>query len=145
LRDAKAKLESFGLKINRIIDKPDLANNNVLGQKMNGMDILPGEIVEKGSKIDLIVGKITDKKTYSPSLISLSVDQAKIILDRAELNLGAIVYEASIENDIDSAKARIWKQVPSPSSKNVIRLGGSIDVWLKTIDSEPEQEETESL
>jgi len=145
LRDARAKLESFGLLIDKIISKPDLANNNVLAQKIDGIDILPGEIIEKGSKIDLIVGKITDEKTYVPSILSLSVDQARIVLNRNELNLGAIIYDSSIETFEDSTNAKIWKQVPSPNSKKNIRLGSSIDVWLKALKAKSEQEELESL
>ncbi|MBI5218398.1 MAG: PASTA domain-containing protein [Bacteroidia bacterium] len=57
LRQARAVLETYGLKIGRTRYVPDIAKDNVLEQKFKGKKITEGTTIEKGSAIDLILGK----------------------------------------------------------------------------------------
>ncbi|NJK97863.1 MAG: hypothetical protein HC905_25790 [Bacteroidales bacterium] len=49
------------------------------------------------------------------------------------MNIGAVVYDNSVETYEDSVKAVIWKQQPEYRSNSTISLGSPIDVYL-TID-----------
>lgn len=57
LRQAKATLETYGLIIGKTIYVPDIAKDYVLEQKFKGKSIKEGDLIEKGSKIDLVLGK----------------------------------------------------------------------------------------
>ena len=55
LRQATAIMETYGLKTGKLGYVPDISNT-VLVQKFKGKAISPGERIEKGSSIDLVVG-----------------------------------------------------------------------------------------
>lgn len=57
LRQAKAMLETYGLKVGRLKYVPDIARDNVLEQKYKGKKISEGTLLEKGSFIDFVLGK----------------------------------------------------------------------------------------
>ncbi|HBX53486.1 MAG: hypothetical protein A2275_17270 [Bacteroidetes bacterium RIFOXYA12_FULL_35_11] len=57
LRQAQAVLETYGLKVGKCKYVPDIARNNVLKQSYKGKKISEGSIIEKGSRIDLVLGK----------------------------------------------------------------------------------------
>ncbi|NTW34187.1 MAG: PASTA domain-containing protein, partial [Bacteroidetes bacterium] len=57
LRQSIAVLETYGLKIGKLEYIPDIARNAVLKQKYKGRIIEPGTMVEKGSLIDVVLGK----------------------------------------------------------------------------------------
>lgn len=134
-RQAEAVLKNVGLEIGRLIHVPDIAVNNVLKQKYNGEEIKKGDLVPKGSKIDLVLGMgLSEQKTQVPDLNHYTLDRAKERILRSALNLGAIIYDESIMDGTDSAEAKVWRQYPSFKEHKQIRLGTSIDLWL-TVDS----------
>jgi eukaryotic-like serine/threonine-protein kinase len=55
LRQATAIIETYGFKAGRLSYIPDISNT-VLVQKYHGKKISPGQLIEKGSKIDLVIG-----------------------------------------------------------------------------------------
>jgi beta-lactam-binding protein with PASTA domain len=55
-RQAEAILQTFGLKVGRLIYKPDLAENAVLDQYYRNAPIKAGTEIYKGSEIDLVLG-----------------------------------------------------------------------------------------
>lgn len=57
LRQAKAMLETYGLKVGKLRYVPDIARDNVLEQKFKGKKITEGTLIEKGSFIDFVLGK----------------------------------------------------------------------------------------
>lgn len=134
-RQAEAVLKNAGLKIGRLIHIPDIAINNVLKQKFNSKEIKKGEMIPKGSKIDLVLGMgLSNQKTQIPDLENYSLEKAKNRILRSALNLGAIIYDESIETGEDSTEAKVWRQYPSFKENKLIRLGSTVDVWL-TVDS----------
>ena len=56
-RQAIFMIESYGLKVGRITEIAGDCKGCVLKQYFNGKEIVPGEPIKKGSKIDLSVGK----------------------------------------------------------------------------------------
>ena len=63
LRQAKALIESSGLEIGLLKYKPDLSIDVVLDQQYNGKNIREGDSIQKGSVIDLILGKGLSNQT----------------------------------------------------------------------------------
>ncbi|MCK5168248.1 MAG: PASTA domain-containing protein [Bacteroidales bacterium] len=134
-RQAEAVIKNAGLEIGRLIHVPDIAVNNVLKQKFNGEEIEEGTMVPKGSKIDLVLGMgLSNQKTQVPNLDHYTLERAKNRILRSALNTGAIIYDESIEDGIDSTGAKVWRQYPSFKDNKLIRLGSTIDLWL-TVDS----------
>lgn len=57
IRQAKAILETYGLKPGKTRYVPDIAKDNVLEQRFKGKKIAEGDLIEKGSSIDFVLGK----------------------------------------------------------------------------------------
>jgi beta-lactam-binding protein with PASTA domain len=56
-RQAVFMIESYGLKVGKITEIAGDCKGCVLKQYFNGKEIMPGDAIKKGSKIDLSVGK----------------------------------------------------------------------------------------
>jgi eukaryotic-like serine/threonine-protein kinase len=56
-RQAVFMIESYGLKVGKITEVAGDCKGCVLAQSFNGKEIMPGDAIKKGSKIDLTVGK----------------------------------------------------------------------------------------
>jgi beta-lactam-binding protein with PASTA domain len=130
-RQAKAKLESFNLKLGEVTYEPDIGVNLVLQQKINGREINPGDSVSKGSYIDLVLGKgLSDELTSVPLLIGLNLEQAKIKASDRFLRLGGILPDNTVKAEEDKSVALIYQQRPMPGPGITLPLGSSIDVWI---------------
>jgi eukaryotic-like serine/threonine-protein kinase len=138
LRQARAILETYGLSLGKITYRPDIAVNNVLEQLINDTPVKPGNMVVKGSSINLVLGKgLSDQTTQVPDLIGIDVQTAKNKLADRYLNYGAIVYDNSILTGLDTLFAFVWKQYPDvekASDEVRLQLGSNVDLWV-TIDS----------
>ena len=60
-RQAVFMIESYGLKVGKITEIAGDCKGCVLKQFYNGKEIAPGDVIKKGSKIDLAVGKKGDE------------------------------------------------------------------------------------
>jgi len=130
---ARAKLESFGLKVGRISYEPDMGLNMVLAQRINGKNLVPGDSVVKGIKIDLVLGKgLSDEQTGIPDLVGLTLEAANILASDRFLSVGAAVRDQSIVTDEDELKAVVFRQKPEAGGS--LPMGAAIDVWI-TLDS----------
>ena len=135
LRQAKSLLETSGLIIGKLSFVPDLARNNVLKQKNNGIEIEEGDSLKKNAVIDLVLGKgLSNQKTPVPDLVSLHLEIAKQKILGFSLNLGAYTFDETIKDEEDSITAFIWKQNPEYAEDYRIPLGSSVYIWL-TVDS----------
>jgi beta-lactam-binding protein with PASTA domain len=135
LRQARAIVETAGLKIGRLSYVPDIAVNNVLQQKYKGNVIEEGDSIPKRAVIDLILGRgLSDDKTAAPDLIGLHLSTAIDKITVRYLNLGAIIYDGTVENEEDSLNVFIWKQRPVFDNETLLNLGSAVDIWL-TVDS----------
>jgi eukaryotic-like serine/threonine-protein kinase len=136
MRQAIELLESNGLLAGHLRYVPDIATNNVLNQRFNGKEILPGTEIIRGSRIDLILGKSNySEAAQMPDLKGLTLQEAEKLISQAFLNLGATIYDNSIQSADDSLNATIYKQKPESTSKQFVALGSIVDIWL-TVDSE---------
>ena len=135
IRQALALIESSGLKMGESRYRPDLSVNVVLEQLYNGKKINPGDSLQKGSVIDLLLGKgLSNQRTSVPDLMSMNLEPAKNKILVSALSLGTYVYDNTIMNGDDTVKAFVYKQNPEYKEEASLQLGSAIYLWL-TVDS----------
>lgn len=131
-REAKAILESYGIKVGQLIYKPDLAQNAVLGIQYKGRLVGKGYSLSKGEVVDLILGDgYGNLKVVIPNLVGLSYDEAVFVLQGSKLLIGSVIFDG---NKNDTLNAIVYKQSPESSSDttmNKISQGETIDIYLK--------------
>ena len=135
MRQAKAELSSRGLNLGRLIYVDDIATNNVLKQQQNGRDVRPGSSVESGSDIDLVVGlNGSDNRTYIPNVMGMKYIRAVDVVHENSLNVGNLVFDASVRNYNDTINSVIYRQSPG-ASQAPTQMGSSVSLYL-TVDPE---------
>jgi hypothetical protein len=132
-RQAERILSVAGLHISSVEYIPHFAPTYVLEQKFNGRLIEVGTELEKGSGITLVVGEgLSNERAPVPNLLGIGRETARILALNNYFNLGAVLFDSTVTNRMDSAMAKVYRQFPDHS--NPARLGTSIDIWL-TMDS----------
>jgi eukaryotic-like serine/threonine-protein kinase len=135
IRQAIASIVGSGLQMGELRYRPDLSIDVVIEQLYNGRNILEGDSLQKGSVIDLVLGKgLSNQRTAVPDLIGLSLDPARNRLLNSSLNLGTFIYDNTILNQRDSLKAFVYKQNPEYRDDATLQLGSAVYLWL-TVDS----------
>ena len=126
---AALDLRSRGLVLGKVSYKPDLAEGIVLGAKANGKFINGGDLIRKGTVVDLLVGQISGPPTHSvPNVISFSLKHAVFAIQKADLQIQVM------DGDQNNLNASIIKQNPIGSDGNlVVHTGGVIQVWLSDL------------
>ncbi|MCF6239819.1 MAG: PASTA domain-containing protein [Bacteroidales bacterium] len=129
LIQAKADMETYGLKLGKLKYIPDIATNNVLEQMYKGKPIAPGTFIESGAAIDLVLGLgQSDKATLVPDFIGLNKEQAAQTCLENSLSMGVLIYDESVVSSADSVDAMVWKQSPAKDSR--LTIGSPVDLWL---------------
>ena len=124
-RSAQMLLKSVGLEEGNISYVPDMAQNAVLKQMYGGKEILPGQAIAKGSKIDLELGEgLGTAQFEAPSVLGLPLDEAKIALIGAGLKVG---QQMEIPAEDGQAPGTVVRQ--NPDAGNNVRIGDVIDLW----------------
>jgi len=130
-RQALVLAENSGLQIGQIIYQPSEFNDLVLKVQIGSSEIFPGKILSKGTRIDLVIGRISgNTETSLPDLTGLTRAEAQNTLMNFMLNLGVAIYDASIITPDDSSNAKVWRQSPSPEMIRNVYSGSSVDIWL---------------
>lgn len=133
LRQAIAVLEGAGLTAGTKRYKPDQSINMVLEQYYNGRKVAPNDSIQKGSPIDLVLGKgLSNQRTQVPNLVGLLLTPALSRISETALNLGTYVYDNTILTKEDSANAFVYKQNPEFREDATLQFGSSIYLWLTT-------------
>lgn len=148
-RQATNIIESSGLIAGAITYKPSEFPNLVLEQKVNGKNIRVGELIPKGTTVDLVLGGENDSQTSQvPTLFGSNLTEAQMTLGEAFLIMGTITYDESITTEEQKAKALIWKQSPDPDEVFEVAKGSAVDVWLTNDETKlvakPKKEEPEN-
>jgi beta-lactam-binding protein with PASTA domain len=134
-RQAFLLIESSGLQIGELKYRPDLSIDVVIDQLYNGKNIREKDSLQKGSVIDLILGKgLSNQRTSVPDLLRMRLDPAKNKILSSSLNLGTFVYDKTIVTSTDSLRAFVYKQNPEFKIDATLQLGSNIYLWL-TVDS----------
>jgi eukaryotic-like serine/threonine-protein kinase len=134
-RQAISLIESSGLKMGKLIYKSDLSIDVVLDQLNDGIKISKNDSLQKGSVIDLVLGKgLSNQRTPVPNLIGMSLDPATNRILESSLNLATFIYDNTILTAEDSLNAFVYKQNPENNEDASLQIGSSMYIWL-TVDS----------
>lgn len=128
LRQGKALLQTYGLKLGNVRVVPDLAENAILKATINGHVVKPGTLIPKGSLVDLMIGSGSGAgQPAIPFLIGKTRDVAVIELKRAGFKIG----NESYSGDSDSTNARVYEQEPKYVYGKRIDAGTSFTLTYK--------------
>jgi len=134
-RQAVALVEGSGLQTGTIRYVPDISFDVVLKQLYNGREIMEGDSLQKGSPVDLVLGKgLSNQRTYVPDLTGMNIESARNRILGASLTFVTATYDNTIVTGSDSADAFVYKQNPDFSVDATLQLGSLIYIWL-TLDS----------
>ncbi len=135
IRQAKLALENAGLVLGNISYQPDYAVGSVLQQMYNDSVIEEGTLINKGSRIDLILGMgLSNETTLVPDLSGMDLESAKATIADHYLNFGLATFDASVQNQEDSLLAWVYRQHPEYDGTTRINKGMEVFLWL-TVDS----------
>jgi len=125
--EARAILNSYGLKLGDTTYIPDIARDVVLDVKFGGEKLNAGRSIPKGSTVDLILGNGKgDSEVPVPDLVGLTLDQVRFALQGNSLTLGTVNYMGLIA---DTASATVISQTPTPEDP-AVSIGSPINIAL---------------
>lgn len=143
-RQAATTLRSIGLRVDSIYEyEPSAYRDLVLNVKANGESIEPGQMVEQGTKVRLVVGfgRGTTRVTV-PSVIGLTLQDARSLLLNRRLTIGAVHYDE--RQDDEEMPMYVYSQTPEAGEQllegETVALKLSADIE-KTTTSTTESEE----
>ncbi|MDA0972848.1 MAG: PASTA domain-containing protein [Bacteroidetes bacterium] len=122
----------IGIEIQDMEYVPDeVCTDCVLKQTYNGAVLKPGTKLYKGEKVSLVLGKQSAQYVSVPDIKGYSYADAKTILNRVSLNMGA-VYGGCEDcySRTDTMNAFILRQ--DPEERGNLSIGGEVSVYLTT-------------
>jgi beta-lactam-binding protein with PASTA domain len=129
LRQALSELKASGLKLEKMEYVENFAKNAVLAQRYQGDTIRPGMEIQKGSAIELVLGKgLKDDKIKVPFLIGKTESEAISILNNLSFNVGFLKYL----DERDRAHSRVYNQQPEARDNYSVEFGTYIDLWFRS-------------
>jgi beta-lactam-binding protein with PASTA domain len=132
-RQALKVIESSGFEPGELRYKPDLSEDYVLNQLHNGKEVAAGDSLQKGSVIDLTLGKgLSNIRTPVPDLLGMGLEEARDKILGSSLNLGSFIYDNSIISAKDTLEAFVFKQNPEFQDEATLQLGAAVYIWLTT-------------
>jgi beta-lactam-binding protein with PASTA domain len=132
-RQAYTIIESTGLEAGNPIYRPDLTIDFVLEQLYKGESVEPGDSLQKGSEVVLVLGKgLSSRRTPVPNLIGKNLQTSKSNILGASLTLGIFNFDKSVLNHEDSLSAFVYKQNPDYKEDATLQLGSAVYIWLTT-------------
>ena len=119
--------------------KPHYMRGSVLSQAYKGKDIRSGTKIPWGSSIDLVIGSgLGEEKILVPSLLGLTLTDAKILLEQNGIGVGALIVDTDVK---DTANAFIYQQAPPRLDEEkqplFIQPGQLMDIWVSKIMKTP--------
>lgn len=110
-RQAETTLRGLGLKVDTVYDyEPSAYRDLVLDVKSNGVSIQPGEKIPVGTKVRLVVGfGRGTEQVEVPSVVGMTLQDARSLLLRHRLTIGAVYYDEPAEEGVPQF---IYRQTP---------------------------------
>ena len=125
LRNAQAVLKSNELKLGTINYVPSQFLNLVLEMRLADQVLKEGDLISKGSTIDLSVGSGGGSQFESvPDVIGWPLEEATLYLRGLNFQLGII----EVESDTTGEDAFVIRQ--NPAEGKTARIGDLIDLWI---------------
>ncbi|MFW5793514.1 MAG: PASTA domain-containing protein [Bacteroidota bacterium] len=129
LRQAISVLKSLHIRVGKLIYEQDIAQNAVIRPLYNQGTIEPGTQIERGTYIDLVLGKGSSlSRVPVPLVIGKSREEARMEIQSASLNIGKEVF---LDNERD--EARVYRQEPDVlSRKRSLLMGSTVDIYYRS-------------
>ncbi|NJM25337.1 MAG: PASTA domain-containing protein [Bacteroidia bacterium] len=124
LQNARAVLRSTDLKPGRIELRSSPFLNLVMELKYEGKTIEPGTRIPKGSVIDIVVGDGGKDSITMPSLLGLSLEDARFVLLGANLSVGHV----ELVGDTTDVSPVVLKQIPEMDE--IVKVGDVVNLWV---------------
>ena len=123
LKTATITLQNLGMQLGEVTSVPDLQQNAVLKQQVNGRDVKPGERVPKNAIINLVVGDGQGNNEFTlDNVVGQPYDEVKIMLQGQGLQVGSVIYGGTGEAGL--------VQRQRPTSGTQVRTGQLVDLWV---------------
>ena len=138
LRQAMTNLNSKGLQLGKLIYRNSSEGTNlVLEQRYRGRKIEPGQMVESGATIDLVLGLKSDEtNTHVPDVAGKTVREATNTIHDYSLNVRTR-FDKDVRTYEDSLRAVVYRQSPEASSLPILR-GQEVTLYLRAAETEEE-------
>ena len=158
LKSVEMTFKSLGLKIGEISYKPNVALNAILELWHEDEEIAPGDIIAKGSVIDLVVGDGFGKSTFALyDYTGQPFEFASAAIKAHNLELGTVIVEVLTDEEyfdldihdgyLDSVQLNepgiVIKQYPPEGNK--VSLGTIVDIWVAASSEEDSLQFIEEL
>lgn len=129
-RQAEATLRSIGLRVAKVEYEPSLYPDNVLDVRAGGLSLNEGTRLLEGSGVTLVVGRRQGNSMVSvPSLLGMSLAQARSTLLKMGLTIGA--YQYDVEPTPETLERYIIYQ-QSPTEGATLQEGSTVNIRLTT-------------
>ena len=126
VRQASSLLKAYGLKVNKLRFISNIADNAVLGHFYDGDTLMPGDVLQTGSEIDLLIGNSNNIPGPVPFLIGKDEQDATDMILTSSFNIGNIRYWDSLAMD----DGKVYRQ--SPRWKEELYKGDRMNIWLRS-------------
>lgn len=127
---ATIQLEGRGFKVGDPIYKQNPDLNAVLDVLYKGRSVKKGEMLPIGSELILVLGNgMGNTKVDVPFIVGLTCSEALTVLQENGFTLGALVVDADVS---DTSSAKVYSQMPEPGDGNQLRVGESVDIFIKS-------------
>lgn len=124
-RLAFTQLKLSGLEVGDTIYVQDIAKDAVLRVNYKGKQIEKGTILPRFSRIDLVLGKGVEYGVKTPSLIGMSIEEARSSIHAKNFENGRINVEGNFK---DSSTLIVFYQYPLADDN--YDQGLPIDLWV---------------
>lgn len=130
LKDARLQLENKQLQLGKITYRPHIWNV-VMEMRHAGRVVKSSSEIQKGSKIDLIVGDGKGVNNFTlGSFVGLPYEEAISAIRLSDLNVGKVNWGKVTAG----GKGYVFRQHP-PSGSSIIK-GDQVDIYLKPLRTE---------
>ena len=128
VKNAQLILKSYDLEIGQIKLVPNIAQNEVLKQLLNGQEIAAGAPIAKGTKVDLEVGDGLGNTEFEvPNLVNMPEDEARTLLAGQHLDVGEVFKQPA---EAGQTPGTVVRQRPVAAPGATIRMGQLVDLWI---------------
>lgn len=129
-RQAEATLRTLNIGVGNCIYEPSEYRDLVLDVRKGGKSVQPGERLDEGSMVTLVIGRgRSNAKVEVPNIIGRSLTGARSTLLSKYLTLGMIAYDEDPTPETSSLYV-VYKQ--EPAAGTVLYEGSRVDLYLTT-------------
>lgn len=117
------RLEQVGLKVGDTIYEPSIQKDAVLRILFRGVEVKPKTKLPRFSTVDVVIGSGPMRNIAIPSVVGLTVKEAKALIIRSKFEVGVIEYEDGGKDESDI----VYYQ--DPGAGDARDQGMQIDLW----------------